>query len=130
MTEGGTVGTSEENLRRKAVFKDWLGTALEILKWAFVVWLLWPIVELGRQRMSVARVVAGICLFVVFAGKLFYDTLITEFVRQRRTTAKQDLMALLGMIAAIFLLAGLVIGMVGLLIIQWQKGAAAGDMQP
>ena len=124
------MGTSEENLRRKAVFKDWLGTALEILKWAFVVWLLWPIVELGRQRMSVARVVAGICLFVVFAGKLFYDTLITEFIRQRRTTAKQDLMALLGMIAAVFLLAGLVIGMVGLLITQWQKSVAAGDMEP
>jgi hypothetical protein len=130
MTEGDTVGALEENLRRKAVFKDWLGTALEILKWAFVVWLLWPIVELGRQRMSVARVVAGICLFVVFSGKLFYDTLITEFVRQRRTTAKQDLMALLGMIAAVVLLAGLVIGMVGLMITQWQKSVAAGDMQP
>ena len=124
------MATPGENLRRKAVFKDWAGTVLEILKWAFVVWLLWPIVELGRQRMSVARVVAGICLFVVFAGKLFYDTLITEFVRQRRTTAKQDLMALLGMIAAVVLLAGLVIGMVGLMITQWQKSAATGDMQP
>jgi hypothetical protein len=123
------VSTSGEDLRKKAVFKDWLGTALEILKWAFVVWLIWPIVELGRQRMSVARVVAGICLFVVFAGKLFYDTLITEFVRQRRTTAKQDLMALLGMVAAIFLLVGLVIVLVGLLITQWQKDAAGGMQQ-
>jgi hypothetical protein len=34
------------------------------------------------------------------------------------------------MIAAIVLLAGLVIGMVGLLITQWQKSVAAGDMQP
>jgi hypothetical protein len=123
MTESG------EKLRKKAILKDWTGTALEFLKWAFVAWLLWPIVELGRQRLSVGRVVAGICLFVVFAGKLFYDTLITEFVRQRRTTAKQDLMALLGMIGAVLLLAGLVVFMTGMLIAQWQKDAVGG-MQP
>jgi hypothetical protein len=123
------VAASGEDLRKKAIFKDWMGTALEILKWAFVVWLIWPLVELGRQRISVARVVAGICLFVVFAGKLFYDTLITEFIRQRRTSAKQDLMAFLGMVAAILLLTGLVIALTGLLIAQWQKDAAAA-IQP
>jgi hypothetical protein len=120
---------SDRRLRKRAVFRSWAGTAAEILKWAFVAWLLWPIVWLGRQRLSVARVVAGICLFVVFAGKLFYDTLISEFVRQRRTTAKQDLVALLGMIGAVLLLAGLVVVMTGLLILQWQKDAAGG-MQP
>jgi hypothetical protein len=123
------MAATGEDLRRKAIFKDWAGTALEILKWAFVVWLIWPLVELGRQRISVARVVGGICLFVVFAGKLFYDTLITEFIRQRRTTVKQDLMAFAGMVAAILLLVSLVVVMVGLLIAQWQKDAAAA-MQP
>jgi len=123
------VDETDEKLRKKAVLRGWTGTAVECLKWAFVAWLLWPIVELGKQRLSVTRVVAGICLFVVFAGKLFYDTLITEFVRQRRTTAKQDLAALLGMIGAVLLLAGMVIVMTGLLIAQWQKDAAQG-MQP
>jgi hypothetical protein len=123
MTETG------DKLRKRAVLRDWTGTALEILKWAFVAWLLWPIVELGKARLSVGRVVTGICLFVVFAGKLFYDTLITEFVRQRRTTAKQDLVALLGMIGAVLLLVGLVVFVTGLMITQWQK-EAAGGMQP
>ncbi len=123
------MNPSDRRIRRKAVLRGWAGTAVEILKWAVVVWLLWPIVELGRQRLSVTRVVAGICLFVVFAGKLFYDTLIMEFVRQRRTTAKQDLVALLGMIGAVLLLAGLVVVMTGLLILQWQKDAMEG-MQP
>ena len=123
------MNPSDRRIRRKAVLRGWAGTAVEIFKWAVVVWLLWPIVELGRQRLSITRVVAGICLFVVFAGKLFYDTLIMEFVRQRRTTAKQDLVALLGMIGAVLLLAGLVVVMTGLLILQWQKDAMEG-MQP
>jgi len=120
------VTEPDRKLSKKAVIRGWAGTAAEILKWAFVAWLLWPIAELGKHRLSVGRVVAGICLFVVFAGKLFYDTLITEFVRQRRTSAKQDLVALLGMIGAMLLLAGIVAVMTGLLILQWQREAGAG----
>jgi hypothetical protein len=117
---------TEDDLKRKAKMKGWGETALEVGKWALVVWLLLPIVEFTKRPVSIGRVVAGICLFVVFAGKLFYDTLIMEFVRQRRYTAKQDILTLLGMILATVLLVGFVIVMVGLLLGQWQKSALEG----
>ena len=111
------------------MIKGLLETVFEILKWLFVAWLLWPIVGLGKSTMSVGRVVFGICMFVVFAGKLFYDTLITEFVRQRRTTVKQDLLMLLGMIMAVLLLVGFVVFTLGLLIIQWHNETMDGLRQ-
>jgi hypothetical protein len=117
---------SEDDLKRRVKVKGWIETALEVAKWALVIWLLLPLVGFTKYPISIGRVVAGICLFVVFAGKLFYDTLIMEFVRQRRYSMKQDLMTLLGMILAVVLLVGFVVVMVGLLLGMWEKAALQG----
>jgi hypothetical protein len=117
---------TESDLRRRAIRKQRLGVVYEALRWAFVIWLLWPLLGLVRGSISVGRVVLGIALFVVFAGKLFYDTMIGEFVRQKRPSWKQDFMGLLGMILGMLLIVGFVVVMVGLLLARWQESTAAG----
>lgn len=50
--------------------------------------------------MNFARVVVGELLLIIFIGKIFYDTVIWKFTRDRRS-AGQDFIALAGMIVAI-----------------------------
>ena len=114
----------DREFKRKAVRKERLGTVLEILKWGLVVWLLWPLVGLVRGSIPLGRVVLGIALFVVFCGKLFYDTLILEFIRQRRATMKQDLLGILGMLLVVLLLVGFVVFLFSLLIMRWQQSVS------
>ena len=60
--------------------KAWLETILEIIKWGFVLYLLWPMVTLTKGQFALVRVLVGIVLFVIFAGKLLYDYLITDIM--------------------------------------------------
>jgi hypothetical protein len=124
---GESMDPSENRLRRKAVRKARMGVLFEVLRWGLVLWLLYPLAGFMHGRISVTRVVAGICLFVVFAGKLFHDVLFADFIRQRRTSMRQDLFALAGMILAILFLAGLVVAMVAVLMRQWQDSIATPE---
>jgi polyferredoxin len=121
------MDASGDTLKRKARLREILNVLIEAVKWEAVIWLLLPLLGLTKGAISVGRVVTGICLFVVFTGKLFYDTMIAEFVRQQRTTWKQDLVAILGMIAAVVFLIGFVVFMVALLLTQWQEAASQGS---
>ncbi|MDM7924719.1 MAG: hypothetical protein QUS35_01760 [bacterium] len=118
-------GTKSEMLK-KAARRQRLGLFYEGLRWALVIWLLWPLLGLVRGSVSVGRVVLGIALFVVFSGKLFYDTMVSEFVRQKRPSLKQDMIGILGMILGVLLIVGFVVVMVGLLLARWQESVAAG----
>jgi hypothetical protein len=117
---------TESEIRKKSVRKQRLGLLYEGLRWALVIWLLWPLLGLVRGSISVGRVVLGIALFVVFSGKLFYDTMITEFIRQKRPSLKQDMIGILGMILGVLLIVGFVVVMVGLLLARWQESVAEG----
>jgi hypothetical protein len=117
---------TESEIRKRSVRKQRLGLLYEGLRWALVIWLLWPLLGLARGSISVGRVVLGIALFVVFSGKLFYDTMISEFIRQKRPSMKQDMIGILGMILGVLLIVGFVVVMVGLLLARWQESVAEG----
>jgi predicted membrane-bound spermidine synthase len=117
---------TESEIRKRSVRKQRLGLLYEGLRWALVIWLLWPLLGLARGSISVGRVVLGIALFVIFSGKLFYDTMISEFIRQKRPSLKQDMIGILGMILGVLLIVGFVVVMVGLLLARWQESAAEG----
>ncbi len=105
----------KNTIKRKALFNDWGKVAVEILKWSFVIWLLWPLSRLSKEGMShFTRVLLGILLFIIFSGKVFYDTIIMGFIKQRRMSMKQDVMMLLGMILVLCLVLGSVVILVGL----------------
>ena len=104
--------------KRKIILKDWASTALEIGKWGVVLWLLWPLRHAPSGPVDFSRIVLGILFFVIFTGKLFYDTVIMGIVRQRRTSVKQDIMSLIGMILVMSLVVGLLVVFVGFVIVE------------
>jgi len=110
--------------KRKIVLKDWGRTALEIGKWILVLWLLWPLRHATSGPVDFTRVLLGILLFIIFAGKVFYDTIIMGILRQRRTSVKQDVSSLFVMVACISLVVGLLIVFVGYAIVQLYQSSS------
>lgn len=111
--------------RRRAILKDWGSTVLEIGKWLLILWLLWPIRNATVGPIDFTRVLLGILLFIIFAGKLLYDTIIMGVLKQRRTSAKQDFFALLGIVAGLSLVVGLMLVLVGFAIVQLVQASNA-----
>lgn len=107
--------------KRKFILKDWGNTALEMGKWVLVLWLLWPIRSVAAGPMEFFRVAAGILLFIIFAGKLFYDTIIMGILRQRRTSVKQDILSFVGIILVMSIVVGFLLLFVGYLVIELMK---------
>ncbi len=111
---------------KKVLFKDWGMTILEILKWSFVIWLLLPLSRVSQEVRpnqfrgleEFTRVLLGILLFIIFSGKVFYDTVIMGFIQQRRTTLKQDAVMFLGVILFICFIVGLMGLWVSLYLVQ------------
>jgi hypothetical protein len=107
--------------KRQLRIREWKGISTEILKWGLVIWLLFPLSRFSAGRYLFVRVLLGILLFIVFAGKTFYDTVIMSAIRQRRTSLKQDIIAFLGMILGAMILVGLVILLFAMLLVAWQE---------
>lgn len=107
--------------RRAFLLKNWTRTVLEIGKWALVLWLLWPLRNASAGPLMFSRVALGVLLFVIFAGKLFYDTVIMGIIRQRRTTLKQDVVGLIGIVVALGLVVGLVLMLVVFLFLEFTE---------
>ncbi len=103
--------TEKNTMRKKIILNDRVKIALEILKWSFVIWLLWPLSRLSQEEglNQITRVLLGILLFIIFTGKVFYDTVIMGWIKQRRTSLKQDAILLLGIILVLCLMLGLVV---------------------
>ena len=112
--------------RRKIILKDWGSTVFEIVKWLVVLWLLWPIRKANVAPVEFTRVVIGVGLFIIFAGKLFYDTVIMSIVRQRRMSAKRELISLLGIVVVLGLVVGLLILFGGYLLLEMSKNINTG----
>jgi len=115
------VVKDEEARRGKRTFRlpDWARAGLEIGKWGLILWLLWPLRDASAGLLLFGRVALGVLLFVIFAGKLFYDTVIMGIIRQRRTTLKQDVIGLIGIVAGLGLVVGLVLMLVVLLFVEF-----------
>lgn len=97
--------------------------ALEIGKWVLVLWLLWPVRHAINGPVDFSRVVLGILLFVIFAGKLFYDTIIMDILKQRRTSVKQDVLSMIGIVLVLSLVVGLLLFFVGFVIIELYRSS-------
>lgn len=113
--------------RRKAVLKDWGKTAVEIAKWVLVLWLLWPLRHASSGPVDFIRVSLGILLFILFAGKLFYDTVIMSIVRRKRTSAKQDFFSLLGIILGLSVVVGLLLLFIGYVLLEVYQMSRSGE---
>ena len=111
------IPSSAGKTRTIHVWKKRFSWILEIGKWILVLWLLWPLRHASNRPVAFVRVVVGIALFVIFSGKLFYDMVITGFIRQKRTTPGQDLLTVLGSVVVIALVVGLLLFFVGLMFV-------------
>jgi cobalamin biosynthesis protein CobD/CbiB len=115
------MADSDTARKRKARWKEIGGTLLQLLKWSAVIWCLWPLARFSEGSIQFTRVLLGILLFIIFSGKMLYDTIIMDYIRQRRTTLKQDIAQFLGMILAVALIVGLVLLMIAALIMESMK---------
>ena len=108
---------------KRILLKDWGRTLLAIAQWIFVLWLLWPLRNPSTSPIHFARVVLGVLLFIVFGGKLFYDSVIAGILRQRRTSAKQDIVTLIGIVIVLGLVVGLLILFVGFVLVEFFRSS-------
>jgi len=113
--------TGEE--RRKAIIKEWSGVGLEILKWLFVLFLLLPIRSPKGTLTEFARIMLGYLLFIIFGGKIFYDTIIMGMIRKRYASAKKDALMFFFMVFIIAVVVGFVLVLFGLLITEYIKNS-------
>ena len=109
---------SKEALKKEIKRKELRSTLIEIGKWLLVLWLLFPLRHPTETIIDVLRVVAGVLLFIIFSGKLLYDLIIMPFIRQRRNTAKQDLITMVGMVLVMALVVGLLFVFTGYVFIE------------
>lgn len=103
---------------RKHGKHEGLRTILELAKWILVLWLLWPLRHAAGGPVAFTRIALGILLFVIFAGKLFYDTVIMGILRRRRTSVRQDLISMLGITLGIALVVGMLMLFVGFVFVE------------
>lgn len=105
--------------------KEWGSVAGEIFKWICVLWLLFPIAQFKDGGIQFARILLGILLFIIFAGKTFYDTIIMGMIKGRRQSLKRDILMLIGISLVAALIVGAVVMMVGFLIVEYNKTASS-----
>lgn len=108
----------------KYYVKEWSGVIKEILQWLLVLWLLFPITQFKDGGIQFARVLLGILLFIIFAGKTFYDTIIVGMIKGRRQSLKKDMLLLIGISLVAAIIVGAVVMMVGFLIVEYNKSAS------
>jgi len=113
--------------KRKAIIKEWSGTALEILRWLFVLWLILPMRSPKGTLLELARIMLGYLLFIIFGGKIFYDTIIMGMIRQRYASAKKDALMFFGMVLIIAVVVGFVIVLMGFLLVAYFNNSQGGS---
>ncbi len=91
---------------------------LELAKWALVLWLMSPLAVAMHGPFDFTRVALGILLFILFTGKLLYDTILAPAKTRAERTPLQDVLALMGAVAVIALAVGMMLVLVGLYVIK------------
>ncbi len=86
--------------------KNAFATIVEFLKWAVVIWLMWPLLSFQSDKMTLWRMVLGVLLAVLFLGKMFYDFIIDNFKQRKERYTVVDFLILVGFIAGIAVLVG------------------------
>lgn len=114
--KGGKMPSEFQKQNRNKSLKT---IVMESLKWGFTIWCVMPLITVIDKPSGFYRVLLGILLFIIFSGKLFYDVIISEFVRQKRNTVTQDLLMLVGMIAFVLIFIGMVVFMIIVAVMQY-----------
>ena len=83
-----------------------------VLKWVLVLFFLWPLQDADISITDFTRIVIGILLFILFAGKLFYDIILERKKNQKPVSAAREL---LNMVAIVSVLALAIAGIVAIL---------------
>jgi len=102
--------------------RNWSAILVELAKWILVLWLLLPLQRPLYSVVDFIRILLGVLLFIIFAGKLLYDTLIDAFWRKSRHHPIKDLFIMIAIISAIAFIVGSFVVFVGyFLISSWNN---------
>lgn len=99
---------------------------LEIGKWALVLWLMSPLAFVMQGPIDFTRVALGILFFIIFTGKMLYDTVLAPAKTRAERTPLQDVLAMIGTIAVVGLAVGMMLVLVGVYV---AKVIASQDAQ-
>lgn len=95
----------------------------EFGKWGVVGYLLWPLTGAFNGPVDFARVVIGEAIMIILIGKLFYDTVIWKFMRQRQKASK-ELIGMLGIVAAVGFILVMFFLLSGVTLLMYLRGQA------
>jgi len=91
-------------------------------KWILVIWLIWPVQNALTNRIDFTRVLLGILLFIIFAGKLFYDTLLQGQL-QNKGKASYGIWDIIGLAVGLAILVGAMVLFLALLALFFVKNS-------
>jgi len=97
----------------------------ETVKWGLVIWLIWPITYSMQSRMSFPRMMAGILLFVLFIGKLFYDVIYDSYQKRQNKNKYVELLVTVGAVSFIAILIGAIALFIGMYAYEMMKNVTA-----
>lgn len=101
-----------------AITKSLKSTLIEIGKWVIVLWLMSPLALAMRGPVDFSRVAMGILLFIIFTGKLLFDTIIAPLKTRTERTALQDVIMMIGAVTAVGLAVTMMILLVGVYVMR------------
>jgi Na+/proline symporter len=108
-----------------------LTTIWQVCKWLVVFYLLWPLQNLtAQQPVSLPRVMLGILLFIIFSGKILYDTIIDRVKEQRESKRVSELLTLLGIVILMALVVGIFLVLIGLTVYAVMQQQSVPQQQP
>jgi len=110
-----------KNIRNRKI----LSVAWEIGKWGLVLWLLIPIRKSMTGNAAFIRIGSGILLFVIFAGKLLYDSVFDVYKRNAERNNVRDLLGMVGIVSVIALVVGAVVFTIGFFVFSYLQNATS-----
>lgn len=108
-----------KNIRNRKI----LSIVWELGKWGFVLWLLLPIRKSMTGSAAFIRIGGGILLFVLFAGKLLYDSIFEAYKRNTERNNVRDLLGMVGIVSIIALVVGAVVFSIGFFVFSYLQNA-------
>ena len=91
---------------------------IEVGRWILVAWLLFPFRQRMYSPLEFVRTALGVVLFVIFTGKMFYDSVIWKEITGRSREGGRDLLSLAAIVLIITMLVAVTVFFVGLYIVN------------
>lgn len=113
----------------KVIRTKLLRYALEIGRWILVAYLLFPLRRRMHLPLEFARTALGIVLFVIFAGKMLYDSVIWKQLSGAARDSGRDLLSMMAITLLIALLVGVTIFFIGLYVVNMYQSAMNADIE-